>query len=193
MLAHKLLLEWCIEFEHLYYQRNPERLHFVRQCVHSLTHLAKETCRLGPLSLSSQWTMERVIGVLGSQLRQPSNPFANLAAQAQKMAHVNAMVALWPSFERITGDPYGSVDLGGGYLLLRPMDGPYCLTHKEEEAVRVFYSSSEDSEGVDRRSVNRWGRLKLPTEQIARSVWKEIERCTDMARTDRNVKVRTLI
>ena len=93
-LAHSLVLEWCLEFEAIYYRRDPDRLHFVRQCVHSLTHLAKETLRLGPLSLSSQWTMERVIGVLGSQLRQPSNPFANISAQAQKMAHVNALVAI---------------------------------------------------------------------------------------------------
>ena len=186
-LAHKLLLEWCVEFEGLYYQRNPERLHFVRQCVHSLTHLAKETCRLGPLSLSSQWTMERIIGVLGSQLRQPSNPFANLAAQAQKMAHVNAMVAMWPSFDKIPDDPHGSVDLGDGYLLLRLMDGPYLFSLKEEEAFEVFCASF--TQGVDRGSVNRWGRLKLPTDQVARSAWKELDRCSGMARTDRNVKV----
>ena len=68
---HKLLLEWCVEFETLYCQWNPDRLHFVRQCVHSLTHLARETHRLGPLSLSAQWTMERVIGVFGSLLAQP--------------------------------------------------------------------------------------------------------------------------
>jgi hypothetical protein len=191
MLAHKLLLEWCLEFEELYYQRKPERLHFVRQCVHSLTHLAKKTYCLGPLSLSSQWTMEWIIGVLGSQLRQPSNPFANLAAQAQKMAHVNAMVALWPSFERTTGDPYGSIDLGDGYILLRPSEesGQHRLTRREEEALESFCSGHQDSEDINRRSVYQWGRLKLPTGQIARSVWKEVERCSGMARTDRNVKV----
>ena len=189
ILAHKLLLEWCVEFEELYYQRNPERLHFVRQCVHSLTHLAKETCRLGPLSLSSQWTMERIIGVLGSQLRQPSNPYANITAQAQKMAHVNAMVAIWPSFEKITENPRGSVNLGDGYLLLRPMDGPYHLSQKEEEAFDIFCSDLYSPQDIDRGSVNRWGRLRLPTEQVARSVWKELERCSGMARTDRNVKV----
>ena len=191
MLTHRLLLEWCVEFEALYYQRKPERLHFVRQCVHSLSHLAKETYRLGPLSLSSQWTMERIIGILGSQLRQPSNPFANLASQAQKMAHVNALVAMWPSFEKVEEDPYGSINLGDGYILLRPADesGPYYLSQEEEKAFDTFCSGHQDSEGVDRRSVYRWGRLKLPTTQVARSVWKELERCSNMARTDRNVKV----
>ena len=48
LLAHNLLLEWCIEFEQLYCQRKQERLHFVRQCVHSLTHLARETHRPDP-------------------------------------------------------------------------------------------------------------------------------------------------
>ena len=195
VLAHKLLLEWCVEFETLYYQRKPECLHFVRQCVHSLTHLAKETYRLGPLSLSSQWTMERIIGVLGSQLRQPSNPFANLASQAQKMAHVNALVAIWPLFEKETKNPYGSINLGDGYILLRPADesGLHYLTCKEGEVLDAFCSGRQDSEGVDRRSVYQWGRLKLPTEQTARSVWKEVERCSDMVRTNHNVKVGNLI
>jgi hypothetical protein len=194
-LAHKLLLEWCVEFEHLYCQRKPERLHFVRQCVHSLTHLARETHRLGPLSLSAQWTMERVIGVLGSRLWQPSNPFANLAAQAQKMAHTNAMVAMWPSFEKTPSDPRGSVRLGNGYLLLGPREdsGPHYISPAEETALDIFCASRQNGEDVDRRSVHRWGRLRLPTEQTARSRWKETERCSNMARTDRNVKVRYVI
>ena len=33
-LADKLLREWVIEFEHIYYQRKPECLHFIWQCVH---------------------------------------------------------------------------------------------------------------------------------------------------------------
>ena len=195
VLIHKLLSEWCLEFEHLYCQRKPERVHFVRQCVHSLTHLAKETRRLGPLSLSSQWTMERVIGVFGSLLRQPSNPYANLAAQAQKMAHVNALVAMYPSFEKEKGNPRGSIDLGDRYLLLGPKEdvGPHYISPREGAALDTFCSSHPDSENVDCRSVYRWGRLKLPTEQVARSRWKEVERCSDMARTDRNVKVRILI
>ena len=99
--------------------------------------------------------MERIIGVLGSQLRQPSNPFANLASQAQKMAHINALVAMWPSFEKVVQDPYGSINLGNGYILLRPADesGPYYLSQKEEEALDVFCSDHQDSEGVNRRSV----------------------------------------
>jgi len=195
ILAHKLLLEWCIEYENLYCQRNPDRLHFVRQCVHSLTHLARETHRLGPLSLSAQWTMERIIGVLGSLLMQPSNPFANLVAQAQKMAHINALVAMWPSFEKEPDDPRGSIDLGDGYLLLGPKEdsGPHYINTTEETALDTFCSGRQDSEGVDRKSVYRWGRLKLPTEQIARSGWKELDRCSDMARTDRNVRVQDVI
>lgn len=195
MLLHKLTSEWCIEFETIYYQRNPKRIHFVRQCVHSLTHLAKETHRLGPLSLSSQWTMEQVIGVFGSLLRQPSNPYANLAAQAQKMAHINALVAMYPSFEKEKGVPRGSMDLGDSYLLLGPKEdaGPHHITPSEEAALDAFCSIHQNSEDVDWRSVYRWGRLKLPTEQVSRSRWKELERCSNMARTDRNVKVCNLI
>ena len=135
--------------------------------------------------------MERVIGILGSLLRQPSNPYANLAAQAQKMAHINAMVAMWPSFEKTKDDPRGSISLGDGYLLLGPKEDsyPHQTTPTEKKALDIFCSGRQDSDGIDRNSVYRWGRLGLPTEQIARSRWKELERCSDMARTDRNVKV----
>ena len=41
--THQLLLQWVLDFELLYCERKQGRLHFVRQCVHSLTHLARET------------------------------------------------------------------------------------------------------------------------------------------------------
>ena len=63
--AHIALLEYSHEFELLYYQRRADRLHFVRQSIHNLMHLASETIRLGPGAYHSQWTMERTIGNLG--------------------------------------------------------------------------------------------------------------------------------
>ena len=192
--AHRILLQWVLDFEILYCDRNPDRLHFVRQCVHSLTHLARETHRLGPLWLSSQWTMERVIGHLGSLLRQPSNPFRNLAAQTKRVAHTNALLAMWPDFELTKGDPQGSKDLGNGYLLLGPKDTtPSHILPAEQEALDAFFSGCPGIDNINRQTVFRWGRLRIPTEQVARSRWKELERCSDMARTDRNVKVRGAI
>ena len=194
VIAHELLLRWVIDFEVLYCKRNPDRLHFVRQCVYSLTHLAKETHRVGPLWLSSQWTMERVISYLGSLLRQPSNLFRNLAAQAGRVACTNALVAMWPELEIPKGDPRGSKDLGDNYLLLGPKDTiRYFVSPSEGIAIETFFSDYVGAEGVDRRTIYRWARLRIPTDQIARSRWKELDRCSDMSRTDRNVKVRYLI
>ena len=189
-VAHKLLLQWVIDFELLYYQRKPGRLHFVRQCVHALTHLAMETYRLGPLWLSSQWTMERVIGYLGSLLRQPSNIYRNLAAQTTRVASSNALIAMWPELEEKKADPMGSKDLGDNYLLLAPKDvTAYHLSLNEQGALERFFSDFPEAEDVDRQTVYRWGRLRIPTEQTTRSRWKELERCSNMARTDRNIKV----
>ena len=188
--AHTLLLQWCSEFEVLYCQRDPDRLHFVRQCVHSLTHLAKESCRLGPLTLSAQWTMERVIGYLGSLLKQPSKLFRNLSAQSRRLAYANAMIAIWPEFQLQDNHPKGSEDLGDGYRLLGPKDGDlYHLSDAEQTALDEFCTGEPDSEGVGQESLYRWARLKLPIDQTARSRMKEVERCPDMARTDRNVRV----
>ena len=192
--AHQLLLKWVVEFEVIYCERKPERLHFVHQCVHSLTHLGRETYRVGPLWLSSQWTMERVIGYLGSLLRQPSNAFRNLAAQAGQVAITNALVAMWPDLEQKQSDPRGSEDLGDNYLLLGPKDTKaYKPSQEEQEAINTLAQNHPDNSDADWQTIYRWGRLKIPTEQIARSRWKELERCSDMARTDRNIKVRHAI
>ena len=184
--AHRLLLQWVLDFEILYCNRNQDRLHFVRQCVHSLTHLGRETHRLGPLCLSSQWTMERVIGYLGSLLRQPSNPFRNLAAQTRRVAISNSLFAIWPDLDKTEENPRGSIELGDNYLLLGPKDvSPHQLSLSEQTALEEFF----DPGNIDLTSIYRYGRLKIPTGQTARSRWKETDRCSDMARTDRNIKV----
>ena len=193
LFAHKLLLEWVLEFELLYYQRKIERLHFVRQCVHSLTHLGPETARIGPPSLSAQWTMERIIGILGSLIKQPSNPFANLTEQAKKIAEINALIAIWPELDSVKQDPHGSINIGDGYILLGPKDEkPYELSDAEQTALVTFYSGLPHPGSVPPRSIYRWGRLQLPTEQVARSYWKEVVRSSRTARTDRNLKARKL-
>ena len=134
--------------------------------------------------------MEHVIGYLGSLLQQPSNPFQNLAAQTRQVATSNALLAMWPDLERSKTNPRGSMDLGDDYLLLGPKDvSPHPLSHAEQTALGNFFGNLD----IDRESVYRWGRLKIPTEQIARSRWKETERCSDMARMDRNIKVCTSI
>ena len=117
--------------------------------------------------------------------------YRNLAAQTKHVANSNALVAMWPELQKTKGPPQGSRDLGDGYLLLGPKDTKvYHLSHDERMALDTFFSVYLDAEDINRRAVHRWGRLKLPTEQIARSRWKEVDRCLDMARMDRNVKVR---
>ena len=141
--------------------------------------------------MSSQWTMERVIGYLGSLLRQPSNPFRNLAAQTMWVATTNTLVTIWPDLKKPKATPRGSKDLGDHYRLLGPKDTTlYCLHPSKRTEFINFFGFPQD---VHELSIYQWGCLKLPTHQIARSQWKEMEWCFDMARTDRNVKVWELI
>ena len=92
--------------------------------------------------------MERVIGYLGSLLQQPSNPFRNLAAQMRRMAHNNALFAMWPDLERTKGNPMGSMDVGNGYLLLAPRDtSRYDPLPVEQAAIEEFLASYP---GIDR-------------------------------------------
>jgi hypothetical protein len=77
--AHLALLTFAQEFEMIYCKRLPTRIHFVCLCMHSLVHLLHEVLWIGPPICSSQWTLERTIGNLGWEIKQDSNPFANLS------------------------------------------------------------------------------------------------------------------
>ena len=52
--AHQALLSFAQEFELVYCQRLPTRIHFVRPCIHSLVHLPHEVVRIGLPICSSQ-------------------------------------------------------------------------------------------------------------------------------------------
>ena len=93
--------------------------------MHSLVHLPREVICIGPPICSSQWTLERTIGNLGEEIKQHSNPFANLSQRGIRRACVNALVAMIPDLEsqRSSGEQgsCGSKDLGDGYILLRAL------------------------------------------------------------------------
>ena len=99
LAAHKLLVSFVEEYEELYYQQKVERIHFCRQSVHALPHMAPEVVRVGPGSYYTQWTMERTIGNLGEEIKQPSNPYANLSQRGICRSQVNALKTMIPDLE----------------------------------------------------------------------------------------------
>ena len=191
--GHHALLEFVEEFEHLYYQRCVDRLHFIRQSIHAVTHFAPETVRIGPGICSSQWTMERTIGNLGEEIRQPSNIFANLSQRTLLHSQINTLKAMVPDLEEpINILPRGAKDLGGGYILLRAMGkGVYHLRDCEVDALSLYLSDTEGKNGPESSclSVIQWARLRLPNGQVARSAWKEKLKPLERIRTARNMKV----
>lgn len=92
------------------------------QSIHALLHLVPEAIRVGPLGLVAQWAMERTIGNLGQEIKQPSNPYANLAQRGLFRAQVNVLKAMIPDLEPETSSiPRGGViwDLGIIFCVLR--------------------------------------------------------------------------
>ncbi len=180
VLANNLLQSFAHEFEVLYYQRREDRLHFCRQSIHALLHLASEVTRIGPPICSSQWTMERTIGNLGEEIRQPSNPFANLSQRGLLRCQVNALIAMVPVLKPNQCDlPRGAVDLNEGYVLLRAKDR-YSRHMKDREitALKAYIRARNQSAFPSLQEdwspkITRWARLRLPSGQIARSRWKE--------------------
>ena len=191
--AHTLLIEFVEEFETLYYQRKVERLHFCRQSVHALLHLAPEVVRIGPQVYYTQWTMERTIGNLGEEIQQPSNPFANLSQRGVRRSQVNALKAMIPDLEPdLTVLPRGARDIGDGFVLLRARDiAAREISGRAGEAIQKYYREQAPTEfDPDSRAwprVIRWARLRLPNGQIARSAWKEKLKDLEAVRMARNV------
>ncbi len=193
ILADTLLRSFAYEFEMLYYQRREDRLHFCRQSIHALLHLALEVTRIGPPICSSQWTMERTIGNLGEEIRQPSNPYANLSQRGLLRCQVNALYSMVPDLQPSKENlPRGASDLGGGYILLRARDR-YHRSMKENEAIAFKkYLQSHHSLTLGdgwTAKITRWARLRLPNGQVARSRWKEALKPINKIRIARNVKV----
>ncbi|KIK17012.1 hypothetical protein PISMIDRAFT_112278, partial [Pisolithus microcarpus 441] len=184
--AYVLLCSWGREFELIYYQLRQDRLHFVRPCVHQVLHLVTEAMHKGPPICYAQWTMERTIGNLGQEIRQPSKPYENLAEEGVRRSRVNALLAVMPELDDETkGHPMGSVDLGGGYVLLRKRDKrPWLPTGKEARAISDFTGWDQSL-----HRFKRWARLRLPNGQIMRSLWREQFKSSTQIRISRNVKV----
>ena len=192
--AHRLICEYGHEFELLYYQQKHERLHFCRPSLHALLHIGSEVPQTGPQVYYTQWTMERTIGNLGEEIKQPSNPYANLSQRAVRRCQINALKAMIPDLDPdVDKIPRGAKDLGHGFVLLRARDETATkLAGPEAAAVKSWFEhATGDPAAINwNPRVKRWARLKLPNGQIARSAWKEKAKPLEKVRMARNVKVR---
>ncbi|KIJ46609.1 hypothetical protein M422DRAFT_59584 [Sphaerobolus stellatus SS14] len=177
--AQEHLEVWHLEYEVLYIQRRAERLHFLRPCVHGVLHFGLEIPRLCPSSLYSANTIERTVGNLGEEVKQPSNPFANLAQQALERAQINSIIAMIPalSVDRPV-IPRGALDIGDGYVLLRA-----------RERYPHIIDGIQGQNGYQTCKTPEWARLRLPNGQISRSSWKECVKPIDELRRARCVQV----
>ena len=184
------LRKYVVEFEELYYQRKLERLHFPRQCLHSLTHLASETLRCGPLSGCAQWCMENAVGSFGREVCSHSNMFANIANRGVIRAQINAIKAKIPDLEPEPTLPLGAFPFGEGYALLRARDSTRRpVSRCEAQAIHASGIPDDSNQPPGSVSVTRWARLLLPNGQVSRCAWKEKSGGERAVRCSRNVKV----
>jgi hypothetical protein len=175
--GHRLLCGFVKEFEELYYQRREDRIHFVRQSIHLLTHIASEMICAGPLACYAQWTIETAIGNLGNEICQDRDPYANIAQRGVLRAQLNSILAMMPDLNLGDKDsfPRGAKDLGQGYALLRPCeDTARQVTEAEARVILTYWEEKGwPNHNVWPRAVMRWAHLQLPNGQKARSRWYE--------------------
>jgi hypothetical protein len=183
--VQQLLDEFYVEYEVLY----------VRPCIHAFVHLGLEIPRLGPPTLYSAWTIERTIGNLGEEIKQPSNPYKNLSQWALQHCQVNALAAICPALTQTSHNAHGSLDLGNGYIILRARD--QSARYYDGIIGDVISNYVMDAEHTIGNDVDHtwcahiifWARLCLPNGQIACSAWKEKAKPIEKLRTSHCVKV----
>jgi hypothetical protein len=174
--AHKLFLKFAVQFEVLYVQFRYDRLHMIRPCVHTLVHMSPEALRVGPLPLTAQWTLERVIGLVTSQIRQDSNPFMNIQLQGVRTSQIHALKLLRPDLDAAArqeaSKPRSWKLFKNGYALLPKHDrSAGTCTTTENRAIDAFYHAQGRT--WHSRTLRRWARALLPNMQVVRSLWKD--------------------
>ncbi|KDQ09941.1 hypothetical protein BOTBODRAFT_116556 [Botryobasidium botryosum FD-172 SS1] len=174
--ARLLSVAFVREFKALYYQRKATRIHFCRQSIHNTLHLPPSVIR-------------RTIGNLGQEIKQPSNPYANLSQCTVVRCQVNTLKAMIPSLNNDKPKlPLTAIGLGGGYNLLHARDEyRQIISGPEGLAICAHLQSQGESNTVAR--LIRWAQLQLPNGQIARSAWKETLKPLEQVCMSRNVKV----
>jgi hypothetical protein len=143
--------------------------------------MALETVRVGPVPLSSTWIIERMIGILGGQIRQPSNPYHNLSQRGLQQCQVNALLAAYPNLSRDkTPTPKLVENLGDGYSFLSARERtPRIHLGLVGKAVHKYFVDEEAVIGNPALAnwsgprICQWAHLQLPNGQIARCAWKE--------------------
>ncbi|KAH9851446.1 hypothetical protein C2E23DRAFT_869376 [Lenzites betulinus] len=200
LLQSKTLLTAAIEeYELLYYARDPDRLHVVRPAIHLIWHGPDQIVQIGAMVCDTQLPIERLIGDLGSEIKQPSTPYANLSQRAIRRCQVNALKAMLPEIDRTRqlADkiPRGAQTLGDGYILLCARDR--CLRDIPDIESRAFYDylaiwepdlCGDDDQMTFALRVRKWARLRLPNGTVARSAWKEQRKPVSKLRLARCVK-----
>ncbi|KAM5540305.1 hypothetical protein V8D89_006124 [Ganoderma adspersum] len=187
-----MLLLFVEEYKLIYYDRRVDRLHFVRQSIHALSHTMKECERVGPGAYHTQWTMENAIGNFGREIKLHSDPYTNLSECGVRWAQVNALKAMLPDIDPdVRPLPRGAYDVGSGYILLQAMENTaHPIKACEGVALRKYLKDAGEvlpDEWVP--GVARWACLRLPNGQVARSHWKESLKPLSQLRIARNVKI----
>ncbi|KAE9390159.1 hypothetical protein BT96DRAFT_833830, partial [Gymnopus androsaceus JB14] len=184
--------EFSNGFKTIYVQRRSDQIHFVCPSIHAPSHIPFETARIGPGAIYSQWTMERTIGNLGEEIKQHSNPYANISQRGVRHCQVNALAASIPDLiPSSDAPPHGAKLLENGFMMLAATNtAAREVSAVEANAIRSFYAAlGEPKPACWCPKLVRWARVKLPNGQIARSQWKEDPIPLEDIRIARNVKV----
>jgi len=81
-------------------------------------------------------------------MKQPLKPYENLSQQGLCQVQVNALKSMIPMLEYEKGNPYGSIDLGDGFVLLPPRDRSMQMLHGDAATAVHTYMHDQTGDNV---------------------------------------------
>ncbi|KAM6490358.1 hypothetical protein JOM56_014335 [Amanita muscaria] len=129
-----------------------------------------------------------MIGNLGEEVHQHSNPYANLSERVLLRAQMNVLKAIHPEVDTDNPHPRGSLVLKHGYLLLRACNR-YDHNILDLNELQTLHDFLVQHDLPLIFSLIRWARLRLPNRETVRCAWKELENRN--TRTSRNIQFKS--
>ena len=176
--AHKYFIEFCEDYELLYYQCQVSCIALVCQAIYFLMHMVSESFCTGPWLSFSQRLIERMIGRFGGKIRQPFKLYVNFAQQGVCRSCTNAVADILSSIDPSTGLPRGAQELGNRFVLLPALERmPHRMLPDKINALKMYINAinADAAPGMhgEIEKVRRWTCLHLSTGQRVWAAWKE--------------------
>lgn len=169
-ILENTLIDFLQEYEKLYIGADPKKVSRARLCIFQLIHIPTHIKWNGSLRTSSQATVERMIGELGSQIRSKKSPFANLENLVLEREKMKLLHLYYPDI-KVTSKKIAeqqNIKLLQIHKISQQSILPGHNTSLELKAIFTFIGSK-----IPIDQITRWGKARIKNQFTIKSILGE--------------------